>query len=151
VLNALDILAGIEVQAERLPEDGSRKRKSKEESPTVKRSKFGVLGQEFQELPVDFATQFLPAQALEVPTIGIYTKSQRAAKIRRYQEKKKNRKYNKKVLYHCRKAFADRRPRVGGRFVAANKKGVSKSAAPPVARTDEATSSLPSVQPVEQS
>lgn len=50
-------------------------------------------------------------------TIGIYTKAQRLEKIRRYQEKKAKRKFNKKVIYHCRKAFADRRPRVGGRFV----------------------------------
>jgi hypothetical protein len=41
------------------------------------------------------------------------------AKIQRFREKKKNRKnHARNVIYQCRKAFADRRQRVGGRFVA---------------------------------
>tara|TARA_Y100000389_G_scaffold44653_1_gene39342 strand:+ start:225 stop:860 length:636 start_codon:yes stop_codon:yes gene_type:complete len=51
-----------------------------------------------------------------VITIGIYTKAERREKIRRYKEKKRN-PFRIRVLYHCRKRFADTRKRVGGRFV----------------------------------
>lgn len=52
----------------------------------------------------------------DVPTtIGRYTKSVRRGKIEKYKRKMAN--PNNKVLYECRKQFADERPRVGGRFV----------------------------------
>jgi len=38
-------------------------------------------------------------------------------KIQRYHEKRQRRQWGKKILYGCRKSFADKRPRVGGRFV----------------------------------
>jgi len=50
-------------------------------------------------------------------TIGSYTKAERRRKISRYREKKANRSFTKKIMYKCRKQFADNRPRVGGRFV----------------------------------
>lgn len=50
-------------------------------------------------------------------TIGTYTRSERAAKLLRYRQKRTRRNYSKRVLYGCRKRFADSRPRVGGRFV----------------------------------
>ena len=50
-------------------------------------------------------------------SIGTYTRSERAAKILRYRQKRIRRNYSKRVLYGCRKRFADSRPRVGGRFV----------------------------------
>jgi len=56
----------------------------------------------------------------ELVTIGVYTKAQRRAKIIRYREKRDRRTFKRKVLYTCRKAFADTRPRVGGRFVKTN-------------------------------
>lgn len=53
-------------------------------------------------------------------TIGIYTKAERREKIRKYKEKKRNPVKNR-VLYQCRKRFADTRERVGGRFVKKSK------------------------------
>lgn len=53
-------------------------------------------------------------------TTGIYTKAERRQKILRFREKRERRNFSKKVLYSCRKQFADSRPRVGGRFVAAD-------------------------------
>jgi len=50
-------------------------------------------------------------------TIGIYTQSERAAKLFRYRQKRTRRNFAKRVLYGCRKRFADSRPRVGGRFI----------------------------------
>ena len=49
--------------------------------------------------------------------IGTYTRAERAAKIARYREKRANRQWRKKILYGCRKSFADTRPRKGGRFI----------------------------------
>ena len=49
--------------------------------------------------------------------IGIYTRAERQAKIARYREKRANRQWQKKILYGCRKSFADNRPRIGGRFI----------------------------------
>lgn len=50
-------------------------------------------------------------------TIGQYTKAVRRAKILRYKQKKQMRPSERKVLYKCRKRFAENRPRIGGRFV----------------------------------
>jgi hypothetical protein len=52
--------------------------------------------------------------------IGIYSRSQREEKILRYREKRAQRVWQKKILYSCRKNFADQRPRVGGRFIKMN-------------------------------
>ena len=49
--------------------------------------------------------------------IGIYTPAERAAIIRRFQDKRTRRVWNKKIRYNCRKNLADRRMRVKGRFV----------------------------------
>ena len=56
----------------------------------------------------------------DIITIGIYTKAERREKIKRYKEKKRNPVKNR-VLYQCRKRFADTRERVGGRFVKKSK------------------------------
>lgn len=50
-------------------------------------------------------------------SVGSYTHGERQAKIQRYLEKRRRRVWSKKILYSCRKNFADKRPRVGGRFV----------------------------------
>ena len=42
---------------------------------------------------------------------------ERQAKIAKFLEKRKHRVWTKKVVNHVRKAFADRRPRVAGRFI----------------------------------
>eukprot|EP00466_Bigelowiella_natans_P003276 jgi/Bigna1/142654/aug1.72_g17362 len=54
---------------------------------------------------------------LQPGQIHIYNKEEKAQIIRRYLAKKKSRKFRKVIRYACRKRFADRRPRVGGRFV----------------------------------
>ena len=53
----------------------------------------------------------------ETVSVGSYTHGERQAKIQRYLEKRRRRVWSKKILYSCRKNFADKRPRVGGRFV----------------------------------
>jgi len=58
-----------------------------------------------------------PVGSENVITIGIYTRAERAAKIHRFRQKRERRNFTKRVLYGCRKQFADSRPRVGGRFV----------------------------------
>lgn len=40
----------------------------------------------------------------------------REAKVMRYKEKRKRRRYEKKIRYASRKAYAEMRPRVKGRF-----------------------------------
>jgi len=49
--------------------------------------------------------------------IGKYTRAERQRKIARFKDKKTRRSFNKRIMYDCRKRFADTRPRVGGRFV----------------------------------
>lgn len=51
------------------------------------------------------------------PRLGSYSPSERARKIQRFHEKRSRRVWSKKILYGCRKSFADKRPRIGGRFV----------------------------------
>nr|AAS60236.1 ZCCT1 [Triticum monococcum] len=45
------------------------------------------------------------------------TMQERAAKVMRYREKRKRRRYDKQIRYESRKAYAELRPRVNGRFV----------------------------------
>jgi len=52
-----------------------------------------------------------------VVSIGEYTRAERKRKIARFKNKQKNRTFTKKIIYKCRQSFAQRRPRVGGRFV----------------------------------
>ena len=63
------------------------------------------------------ASSLLPGLDPNEVVIGIYTRAERAAKIARYREKRANRQWKKKIMYDCRKSFADNRPRVGGRFI----------------------------------
>lgn len=51
--------------------------------------------------------------------IGIYTREEREAIIKRFHERRKRRVWRKKIRYHCRKNLADRRVRIKGRFVKA--------------------------------
>lgn len=48
--------------------------------------------------------------------IGRYTMEERKIRIHRYQQKRTQRNFNKKIKYACRKTLADSRPRVRGRF-----------------------------------
>lgn len=45
-----------------------------------------------------------------------YPSIEREAKITRYREKRKRRKYEKQIRYASRKAYAEIRPRIKGRF-----------------------------------
>nr|ABF50035.1 zinc finger-CTT domain transcription factor b [Hordeum vulgare subsp. vulgare] len=45
------------------------------------------------------------------------TMQEREAKVMRYREKRKKRRYDKQIRYESRKAYAELRPRVNGRFV----------------------------------
>lgn len=49
--------------------------------------------------------------------VGIYSRKERAEKIRIFNNKRKLRCFDKKTLYEVRKKFANKRLRVGGRFV----------------------------------
>ena len=52
---------------------------------------------------------------------GFFYQMSRKDRVKRYLDKKKRRKYDKRVRYASRKAYAEIRPRVGGRFVKAEK------------------------------
>lgn len=52
------------------------------------------------------------AEVYPTPLIGL----DREARVLRYREKKKNRKFEKTIRYASRKAYAETRPRVKGRF-----------------------------------
>ena len=49
--------------------------------------------------------------------IGLLTIEERNKKIQKYLEKKKRRKWTKRVSYNCRKVLAEKRFRIKGRFV----------------------------------
>lgn len=57
-----------------------------------------------------------PAQEQSKPEEDEFTRNRRLC-LERYREKKRNRKFSKKVRYHLRKMNADRRPRYKGRFI----------------------------------
>lgn len=76
-----------------------------------------------QPIPVKPTTEYLlvpagPLFHLEegAGLIGPLTRTERADKIKRYMDKKKNRSFGK-VRYQCRKDLAQKRVRVQGRFV----------------------------------
>ena len=52
----------------------------------------------------------------ESEEVDEFTRNRRAC-LERYREKKRNRRFSKKVRYHLRKMNADRRPRYKGRFI----------------------------------
>jgi len=52
-----------------------------------------------------------------VKMIGAYTLPERRERIKRFLKKRKQRVWNHKVKYDCRKKLADNRPRFKGRFV----------------------------------
>ena len=49
--------------------------------------------------------------------VGTLPPDERAKKIQKYLEKKRQRKWHKKIHYSCRKKVADQRVRVKGRFI----------------------------------
>ena len=76
-----------------------------------------------QPIPVKPTTEYLliPAAPLihladGAGLVGPLTRTERADKVKRYLDKKKNRTFGK-VRYQCRKELAQKRTRVQGRFV----------------------------------
>lgn len=66
-------------------------------------------------------TPWSPADSVVVPTSAAGAVAAAAAareeRVRRYREKRKNRKFQKTIRYASRKAYAEARPRIKGRFV----------------------------------
>ncbi|OEL28521.1 hypothetical protein BAE44_0010461 [Dichanthelium oligosanthes] len=62
--------------------------------------------------PVDAAAVVVPGAAAVVAAAA-----ERVARVQRYREKRKNRKFQKTIRYASRKAYAEARPRIKGRFV----------------------------------
>lgn len=57
-------------------------------------------------------TDVSKAEAIPVRVSGM----EREARVLRYKEKRKNRRFEKTIRYASRKAYAETRPRVKGRF-----------------------------------
>uniref|UniRef100_A0A0A9DT09 CCT domain-containing protein n=1 Tax=Arundo donax TaxID=35708 RepID=A0A0A9DT09_ARUDO len=57
----------------------------------------------------------LAAGAAAVPVVASRGK-EREARLMRYREKRKNRRFDKTIRYASRKAYAETRPRIKGRF-----------------------------------
>jgi hypothetical protein len=53
---------------------------------------------------------------LQRPVDPSMEREEREAKVRRYREKRRRRCYEKQIRYASRKAYAEKRPRVNGRF-----------------------------------
>ncbi|CAO2168595.1 unnamed protein product [Urochloa humidicola] len=62
--------------------------------------------------PADAAAFVVPSAAAVVAAAA-----ERVARVQRYREKRKNRKFQKTIRYASRKAYAEARPRIKGRFV----------------------------------
>lgn len=60
----------------------------------------------------DVSDSFGKNEAVPIPVSGI----DREARVLRYREKRKNRKFEKTIRYASRKAYAETRPRIKGRF-----------------------------------
>lgn len=62
-------------------------------------------------------TDFVPEPTRDTTVSHQKTpKGNREARVLRYREKKKRRKFEKTIRYASRKAYAERRPRINGRF-----------------------------------
>lgn len=62
--------------------------------------------------PFTRSTNYLTSTNEASPVVGM----NREARVLRYKEKRKNRKFEKTIRYASRKAYAENRPRIKGRF-----------------------------------
>ncbi|XP_051119095.1 zinc finger protein CONSTANS-LIKE 4-like [Andrographis paniculata] len=60
----------------------------------------------------DVSNSFVKTEVIPMPVSGI----DREARVLRYREKRKNRRFEKTIRYASRKAYAETRPRIKGRF-----------------------------------
>lgn len=60
----------------------------------------------------DVSNSFVKTEVIPTPVSGL----DREARVLRYREKRKNRKFEKTIRYASRKAYAETRPRIKGRF-----------------------------------
>jgi hypothetical protein len=81
----------------------------------------------------------------EMVRLGSYTPVERQRKIQRYMEKRRRRVWSKKILYSCRKNFADRRPRIGGRFVKIHGDGAEGAGGAGAANAGDSLSTSPAL------
>jgi hypothetical protein len=66
--------------------------------------------------PTEGSPGMLEYPAPTVPAGGLGETMAREARVMRYKEKRKNRKFEKTIRYASRKAYAESRPRIKGRF-----------------------------------
>lgn len=64
----------------------------------------------------DVSTPSGPGTLTRVQSVGQLEPMAREARVLRYKEKRKNRKFEKTIRYASRKAYAETRPRIKGRF-----------------------------------
>ncbi|XAR51203.1 hypothetical protein NMG60_11005763 [Bertholletia excelsa] len=79
----------------------------------------GVVPDESSILDTSYPVRQSVSSAIETSGSGSTTTSHakdREARVLRYREKRKNRKFEKKIRYASRKAYAETRPRIKGRF-----------------------------------
>ncbi|GJN21554.1 hypothetical protein PR202_gb09039 [Eleusine coracana subsp. coracana] len=96
-----------------------------------------VSSSEVAVVPDALAAAAQPAVAAAVASKG----KEREARLMRYREKRKNRRFDKTIRYASRKAYAETRPRIKGRFAkrcssAAEDDNDAVSAAAPAASSD---------------
>ena len=87
-----------------MPTSSSSNPSSSSSSAAVSHNHYGILP---QLLDGDYSTL-----CNKNGRIGIYTKEERVSIISRFQDKRRNRVWKKKIRYHCRKNLADRRVRI---------------------------------------
>lgn len=64
----------------------------------------------------DVSTPSGPGTLTRVQSVGQLEPMAREARVLRYKEKRKNRKFEKTIRYASRKSYAETRPRIKGRF-----------------------------------
>ncbi|KAL2548170.1 CONSTANS-like 4 [Forsythia ovata] len=74
----------------------------------------------------DVSNTLVKQDGIPNPVTGL----DREARVLRYREKKKNRKFEKTIRYASRKAYAETRPRIKGRFAKRSENGVESLMVP---------------------
>ncbi|XP_072957326.1 transcription factor GHD7-like [Typha angustifolia] len=83
------------------------------EGPAATNSTASFCGGTFIDMAIGSPTE--AGDAAAASSLG-HTSLEREAKVTRYKEKRKRRRYEKQIRYASRKAYAEMRPRIKGRF-----------------------------------